>query len=222
MLSWKGLAPHDCCARTPLQPPPLHPHVECPTDTLRCPDAADLSVSCHGFMQDWFDCMLLWGGRFRAQLTHLFSLVHAMAVQHLRTDWDLCNIQPHSTACGAPPQVKLLLQCISTGTCVLSVHRSYQARNAPRSLRHRVPSHPAHCCILASHAPQVSGPGTLPFEAAGCVMMLQPWEAASSRALWHDIRRALWSRSASGNNREKEEQSRRCHPETETPLCTSI
>ena len=64
---------------------------------------------------------MCWGaGRFRAQLTHLYSLVHAMAVQHLRTDWDLFNIQPHSTARGPPPQVlthtqnRLLQRCGGT------------------------------------------------------------------------------------------------------------
>ncbi len=41
---------------------------------------------------------------FRATLLHLMSLMHGLAIQHLRGDWDLHNLQPtHAT--DLPPPV---------------------------------------------------------------------------------------------------------------------
>ena len=41
---------------------------------------------------------------FRATLLHLMSLMHGLAIQHLRGDWDLQNLQPtHAT--DLPPPV---------------------------------------------------------------------------------------------------------------------
>ena len=43
--------------------------------------------------------------RFRRTCFHLFSLLHALCVQHLRTDWDLQNLRPHLPSDPAPPVV---------------------------------------------------------------------------------------------------------------------
>lgn len=41
--------------------------------------------------------------RFRHTCFHLFSLLHALCIQHLRTDWDLNNLRPHLPSELAPP-----------------------------------------------------------------------------------------------------------------------
>ena len=64
-------------------------------------DAASPLVIMHSALERH----LVRAPRFKAQLTHLVSLLHALCVMHLRTDWDLTNIQPHSTARGPPVQV---------------------------------------------------------------------------------------------------------------------
>ncbi len=45
---------------------------------------------------------------FRESMVHLVSLLHALALQHLRIDWDLHNITPHSSAEAPPPLVRPL------------------------------------------------------------------------------------------------------------------
>ncbi|KAK9789401.1 hypothetical protein WJX73_006004 [Symbiochloris irregularis] len=40
--------------------------------------------------------------RFRRNCFHLFSLLHALCIQHLRTDWDLHNLRPHLPSDPAP------------------------------------------------------------------------------------------------------------------------
>ena len=46
--------------------------------------------------------------RFRQNCLHLFSLLHALCIQHLRTDWDLTNLRPHLPTDPAPPLVRFL------------------------------------------------------------------------------------------------------------------
>lgn len=45
--------------------------------------------------------------RFRHTCFHLFSLLHALCIQHLRTDWDLNNLRPHLPSELAPPVVSV-------------------------------------------------------------------------------------------------------------------
>ena len=45
--------------------------------------------------------------RFRLTCFHIFSLLHALAIQHLRTDWDLNNLRTHFPTEPAPPLVSL-------------------------------------------------------------------------------------------------------------------
>lgn len=57
------------------------------------------------------DSRALNGAAWYAEnLTHLASLMHALALQHLRGDWDLNNIIPHNSAAGPPPLVCVLLR----------------------------------------------------------------------------------------------------------------
>lgn len=38
---------------------------------------------------------------------HMSSLLHGLAMQHLRGDWDLCNLVPHDYAGPPPPNVRM-------------------------------------------------------------------------------------------------------------------
>ena len=42
---------------------------------------------------------------FVERLTHLLSLLHALALQHLRGDWHLSNLVAHDPSIGPPPVV---------------------------------------------------------------------------------------------------------------------
>ena len=42
---------------------------------------------------------------FKETLLHLMSLMHALAVQHLRGDWELLNLHPTHPADQPPPVV---------------------------------------------------------------------------------------------------------------------
>lgn len=43
--------------------------------------------------------------QFQGKMLHLMSLMHGLAVQHLRRDWDLCNLHPFNTKDPPPPVV---------------------------------------------------------------------------------------------------------------------
>lgn len=43
---------------------------------------------------------------FRETLLHLMSLMHGLALQHLRGDWDLHNLQPTHPTDVPPPVVR--------------------------------------------------------------------------------------------------------------------
>lgn len=43
---------------------------------------------------------------FVERLTHLLSLLHALALQHLRGDWHLSNLVTHDPSIGPPPVVR--------------------------------------------------------------------------------------------------------------------
>lgn len=49
---------------------------------------------------------------FRATLMHLLSLLHGLAIQHLRGDWDLHNLQPTAATDLPPPVDAAALQYI--------------------------------------------------------------------------------------------------------------
>ena len=42
---------------------------------------------------------------FRETLMHLMSLMHGLALQHLRGDWDLYNLRPYDPTEPLPPVV---------------------------------------------------------------------------------------------------------------------
>lgn len=46
-------------------------------------------------------------GNFSQTLVHLTSLLHAVALQHLRSDWELANLIPYRTEDPPPPMVQL-------------------------------------------------------------------------------------------------------------------
>ncbi len=52
---------------------------------------------------------------FRETLMHLMSLMHGLALQHLRGDWDLYNLRPYDPTEPLPPVVSfcLSLYCLS-------------------------------------------------------------------------------------------------------------
>lgn len=43
---------------------------------------------------------------FSGKLVHLLSLLHALALQHLRRDWELDNIRAHTRGLPPPPAVR--------------------------------------------------------------------------------------------------------------------
>ena len=46
---------------------------------------------------------------FAQTLVHLTSLMHAIALQHLRSDWELANLTPYRAESPPPPLVQLSL-----------------------------------------------------------------------------------------------------------------
>ena len=46
---------------------------------------------------------------FAHSLVHLTSLMHAVALQHLRSDWELANLTPYRAESPPPPLVQLSL-----------------------------------------------------------------------------------------------------------------
>jgi hypothetical protein len=47
--------------------------------------------------------------RLSAPQVHMTSLLHGLAMQHLRGDWELANLVPHDYASAPPPNVGALL-----------------------------------------------------------------------------------------------------------------
>ena len=71
-------------------------------------DAGTLPRDAGNNCEDWDKAQ-----NFAQTLVHLTSLLHAVALQHLRTDWELANLVAYRTEDPPPPMVSLpLLQCI--------------------------------------------------------------------------------------------------------------
>ncbi len=47
---------------------------------------------------------------FAQTLVHLTSLLHAVALQHLRSDWELANLTPYTVTDPPPPMVSYPVQ----------------------------------------------------------------------------------------------------------------